>query len=89
MALRGLGLTSTARGAVDKGLELLQDAPHQCRRLPDTYLWIEAYGLDALADVTSQRGLETAPHWIDQLQEISVRHGLRTLSSNAAAYRRR
>jgi hypothetical protein len=30
MALRGLGLARTARGAVDEGLGLLQDAPRQC-----------------------------------------------------------
>jgi DNA-binding SARP family transcriptional activator len=89
MALRGLGLARTARGDVDEGLGLLQDAPHQCRRLPDTYLWIEAYGLDALADVSSQRGLDTATHWIDQLEELSVRHGMRALSSNVASYRKR
>ncbi|MBS3940525.1 MAG: SARP family transcriptional regulator [Actinobacteria bacterium] len=89
MALRGLGLASTAAGDVETGLGLLQDAPRQCRRLPDTYLWIEAYGLDALADVSSQRGLDAAPGWIDRLEELSVRHGMRTLSANAAGYRRR
>ncbi|MEX1161967.1 MAG: BTAD domain-containing putative transcriptional regulator [Nitriliruptor sp.] len=89
MALRGLGLARTAQGDVDEGLGLLENAPHQCRRLPDTYLWIEAYGLDALADVSSRRGLDTATRWIDQLEELSVRHGMRTLSSNAASYRER
>ena len=89
MALRGLGLVRTAGGDVDEGLGLLQDAPQQCRRLPDTYLWVEAYGLDALADISSQRGLDTATHWIGQLEELSVRHGMRAMSSNAASYRRR
>lgn len=89
MALRGLGLTRTAGGDLDVGLDLLEDSPHQCRRLPDTYLWIEAYGLDALADVASDRGLDRATAWIDQLEELSLRHGMRTLSANAAGYRDR
>jgi DNA-binding SARP family transcriptional activator len=89
MALRGLGLARTTAGDLDEGLRLLEDAPTQCRRLPDTYLWVEAYGLDALADIASQRGLDSATRWIDQLEDLSIRHGMRTLSSNAAGYRSR
>ena len=51
IALRGLGLAAAARGDIPRALELLVDAPKLCRRLPDTYLWIEAYGLDALCAV--------------------------------------
>src|ERR671914_901771 len=43
-----LGLVAARRGDVARALELLADAPTLCRRLPDTYLWIEAYGLYAL-----------------------------------------
>ncbi|MEX2619549.1 MAG: hypothetical protein WD250_04955 [Egibacteraceae bacterium] len=32
----------------DEALTLLADAPRRCRRLPDSYLWVEAYALDAL-----------------------------------------
>ena len=51
ISLRGLGLAAAARGDVSHALELLIEAPKRCRRLPDTYLWIEAYALDALCAV--------------------------------------
>ena len=51
VGLRGLGLVAAARGDIPRALDLLVDAPKLCRRLPDTYLWIEAYGLDALCAV--------------------------------------
>lgn len=89
MALRGLGLVTLERGDVTGGMALLRDAPRQCRRLPDTYLWIEVYGLDALADVTSEHGLPVAGDWVHQLEEASNRHGMRRLRENAALYRSR
>ncbi len=61
IALRGLGLVAEARGDVARALELLVDAPKLCRRLPDTYLWIEAYGLDALCSVAVDHGAEATP----------------------------
>jgi DNA-binding SARP family transcriptional activator len=89
MALRGLGLTTARGGDLTEGLELLHDAPRQCRRLPDTYLWIEIYGLDALADVTSERGMSEADGHIQALQDASVSHGMRAMSANATRYRDR
>lgn len=89
MALRGLGLAAVGDGDLPEGLALLQDAPRQCRRLPDTYLWVEAYGLDALAEVTSERGLPDADGWIRRLEELSTSHGMRALARNAARYRAR
>lgn len=89
MALRGLGLASVGRGDLRGGLELLHDAPRQCRRFPDTYLWVEVYGLDALADVTSARGLAGADDHIDALEKVSTSHGMRALTENAATYRKR
>lgn len=89
MALRGLGLVALDRGDVARGMDLLQDAPRQCRRLPDTYLWVEVYGLDALADVTSGRGLPGAADWVHQLEDVSTRHGMRPLRDRAVGYRDR
>lgn len=89
MSLRGLGLASFAQGKVADGLAMLEDAPRQCRRHPDTYIWVEIYGLDAIADATSQRGLADADSWIQQLEDASTRHGMRALSANAAHYRQR
>lgn len=88
-ALRGLGLATVARGRLAEGLELLEDAPRQCRRLPDSYLWIELWGVDALADVGSAHGLEQADGWITSLERASSRHGMGSLHRNVARYRAR
>lgn len=89
MALRGLGTVAVAEGRVTQGLELLQEAPRLCRRLPDTYLWIEVYGLDALADAGTARGIAEAGQWTQALEEVTTRHGMRALNRNASRYRDR
>jgi DNA-binding SARP family transcriptional activator len=89
IGLRGLGLVAAERGDVGRALDLLVDAPKHCRRLPDTYLWIEAYGLDALCAVAVQHGAEAAPRWIDELEAISASRGIRELVLRATVYRAR
>lgn len=89
IAARGLGLVSAARGDVSRALELLVDAPKLCRRLPDTYLWIEAYALDALCAVAVQHGAESTAQWIDELEAIAARRGIRELLLRATVYRAR
>jgi DNA-binding SARP family transcriptional activator len=88
-ALRGLGLVAAARGDLARALELLLDAPKVCRRLPDTYLWIEAYGLDALCSVAVENRAEGAPRWIDELESTAARRGMRELVLHATLYRAR
>jgi DNA-binding SARP family transcriptional activator len=89
IALRGLGLVAAARGDVSRALELLIDAPKLCRRLPDTYLWIEAYGLDALCAVAVEHRAEATVRWIDELEAIAARRGIRELLLRATVYRAR
>jgi len=89
IALRGLGLVAAAREDVDRALELLVEAPRLCRRLPDTYLWIEAYALDALCAVAAEHGAEATGRWIDELEEIAARRGIRELLLHATVYRAR
>ena len=89
IALRGLGLVAEARGDVPRALELLVDAPKLCRRLPDTYLWIEAYGLDALCSVAVDHGAEATALWLDELEAIAARRGIRELLLRATVYRAR
>jgi len=88
-ALRGLGLVAAAQGDLARALELLLEAPKVCRRLPDTYLWIEAYGLDALCAVAVEHGVEAAPRWVDELEATAARRGMRELLLHAALYRAR
>ena len=89
IGMRGLGLVAEARGDTPRALDLLVDAPKLCRRLPDTYLWIEAYGLDALCAVAVRHRAEAAPHWIDELEAMTARRGIRELLLRATVYRAR
>lgn len=89
IALRGLGLAAAARGDLPRAVEMLVDAPKLCRRLPDTYLWIEAYGLDALCAVAVEHRAGTAGRWIDDLEAIAARRGIRELLLRATVYRAR
>lgn len=87
MALRGLGLGQVQLGYLERGVELLEAAPTECRRLPDTYRWVEAHALDSLAAVGVERGLEGATRWTQALEDVATAHGMRQLSLNAARYR--
>ena len=89
IGMRGLGLVAEARGDTPRALDLLVDAPRLCRRLPDTYLWIEAYGLDALCAVAVRHRAEAAPRWIDELEATTARRGIRELLLRATVYRAR
>ena len=89
IAARGLGLIAAARGDVPRALEFLVEAPKLCRRLPDTYLWIEAYSLDALCHVAVEHGSEAAPRWIDDLEAVAARRGIMELVLRAMIYRAR
>ena len=89
IGLRGLGLVAAARGDVPRALDLLVEAPRLCRRLPDTYLWIEAYALDALCAVAVEHRAEAALRWIDELEAITARRGIKELLVHATIYRAR
>jgi tetratricopeptide (TPR) repeat protein len=89
IGMRGLGMVAAARGDVPRALDLLVDAPKLCRRLPDTYLWIEAYALDALCAVAVEHGVEAAPRWIDELEETTATRGIQELLLHATVYRAR
>jgi hypothetical protein len=65
------------------------EAPRLCRRLPDTYLWIEAYGLDALCAVAVEHDPESAGRWIGELEAIAARRGMRELLARASVHRAR
>ena len=89
IATRGRGLVAVERGEVERGLELLVEAPRLCRRLPDTYLWIEAYGLDALCETAVEHGDASAKRWVGELEAIAASRGLRDLLVRATVHRAR
>ena len=61
MAARGIGLVAAARGRPQKALEWLREARRRCARLPDAYLWAEAYTLDALCSIAVAHDVQAAP----------------------------
>jgi DNA-binding SARP family transcriptional activator len=89
IATRGRGLVAVERGEVERGLELLVEAPRLCRRLPDTYLWIEAYGLDALCGAAVEHGDASAKRWVGELEAIAASRGLHDLLVRATVHRAR
>lgn len=86
---RGLGLVTVARGDRAVALEKLEEAPRLCRRFPDSYLWVEAYALDALCEAAIEVGAPGAPQWIQELETMAARTGMRELLVRAMLHRAR
>lgn len=84
---RGIGLIAAARGEVDQAVEWLEDARRRCVRLPDAYLWVEGYTLDALCGVGIEHGLPGTAAWVDDLAELTARTGMRDLAARAYLHR--
>jgi DNA-binding SARP family transcriptional activator len=87
MACRGLGLVAAAHGDMSRAVDLLLDAQKRCSRLPDAYLWVRVYALDALCGLAVLRRLPAAALWIDQLTNLAARAGMRGMVVRAFAYR--
>ena len=87
MALRGLGLVAVDRGKLPEGVAHLDAAAAECRRLPDTYRWVEAYALDSLTALGVHLDLEPTRGWARAFDELATDHGMRQLSLHAARYR--
>jgi hypothetical protein len=78
-----------ARGEQADALERLTEAPRLCRRFPDSYLWVEAYALDALCEVAVETGAPAAQQWIHELETMAARTGMRELLVRAMLHRTR
>lgn len=77
IAGRGLGCIALSRGDTGKAIEILLDAIARSTRLPDGYLWAKAYALDALCGLAISERIPEAPIWVDELQGIAARSGMR------------
>jgi tetratricopeptide (TPR) repeat protein len=88
IAARGLGLAA-ARDDIDKALDWLAEARTRCVRLPDAWLWIEAYTLDALCSLAVEHRPPAAPAWIEALAALAARTGMRQFAATANFYRAR
>jgi DNA-binding SARP family transcriptional activator len=89
IAARGIGLAAAARDEVDQALEWLEEARTRCVRLPDAWLWIEAYTLDALCSLAVEHRLPAAPAWIEALAALAARTGMRQFAASANFHRAR
>lgn len=89
MGARGLGLVAVRSGDLDRGVDLLERAPVMCRRLPDSYLWIEAYALEALCDVAVEHDLPSSSRWIAELERLATRGRFHELAALALHHRSR
>jgi ATP/maltotriose-dependent transcriptional regulator MalT len=85
LALRALGLLSVDTGDLDRGVAMLEQAPVQCWRLPDTYRWIEMWGYAALVEVGDRHNLGAAATWRTRLETEATAMGMRPLVERARA----
>jgi DNA-binding SARP family transcriptional activator len=89
MAARGLGLLDARAGNIPAAIDRLDDARTRCVRLPDAYLWIQGYTGDALCALAVTEGLPQARVWIDDLDSLAGRTGMREFVARAYLYRSR
>ena len=87
LALRGLGLVAAERGDHGAAARLLHDSRAACRRINDSYVWLEAYGLAAQAGHAIANGLQRSNELIDDLDQLASAHGIRELQAEAAMLR--
>jgi DNA-binding SARP family transcriptional activator len=87
IAGRGLGCVAIARGEPQRAVEIFVDAIARCVRLPDAYLWGKGYALDALCGVAVAHAMPQASAWINDLQSLAARSGMRELTARACLHR--
>jgi hypothetical protein len=87
IAGRGLGRIAQSRGNANAAIEILLDAIARSSRLPDGYLWAKAYALEAVCGLAIVEKMPEATVWLDELQDIAARSGMRELTARALTYR--
>jgi DNA-binding SARP family transcriptional activator len=87
IAGRGLGRVAVARGDPQRAVEIFVDAIARCVRLPDAYLWGKGYALDALCGLAVARVMPQASSWINELQGLAARSGMRELTVRSHLHR--
>ncbi|MEX1091991.1 MAG: BTAD domain-containing putative transcriptional regulator [Acidimicrobiia bacterium] len=86
---RGLALLSEAEGETTLAFDILLDARKRCVRLSDTYMWGEAYILEAQCALGVTHEHERVREWIEALYDLSSRTGMRELTVRAMTYESR
>ena len=86
LASRGLGLVAASNGD-PAAARWLHDAPIACRRLTDTYIWVEAYAMAAEAGHAVATGQANSAVLVERLDELAATHGMREFQAEAALLR--
>jgi DNA-binding SARP family transcriptional activator len=88
-AARGIGLVANLRGDSESALEWVTQARLRCVRLPDAWLWVEGYCLDALCALAIAHRRPDAALWTADLEALATRTGMRELIARAYLHRSR
>ena len=83
MAARGLALVADAGGDTAGAFAILVDARRRTTRLADPYVWLDGYILDAQCALGLRHGHPATPDWVDRLNELASRGGMRELRLRA------
>jgi DNA-binding SARP family transcriptional activator len=89
MSARARGLLHEATGDRAAALASLRDATARAIRVPDPYVWIHAYCLEALAAVAIADGAPDARDLVARLEQVAARGDMRELVVRAALLRAR
>jgi DNA-binding SARP family transcriptional activator len=89
VAARGIGLVANRRGDPAEALRWVAEARIRCVRLPDAWLWVEGYCLDALCTLAIEQHRPEAKRWISDMEALATRTGMRELVARAYAHRAR
>jgi DNA-binding SARP family transcriptional activator len=89
LAARGIGLVANRRGDAESALRWVAEARLRCVRLPDAWLWVEGYCLDALCALGIQHHRSAATQWTADLESLATRTGMRELVARAYLHRSR
>jgi DNA-binding SARP family transcriptional activator len=87
IACRGLGLVEAANGKDRQALAWMLDGRTRCTRVAHPYQWIQGWLLDGLCTVGDRD--ERAGGWVDELESLASRTGLRELLLRAYLHRAR
>jgi DNA-binding SARP family transcriptional activator len=85
---RGLGMLAAARKEVGHAQERLVDARMRLVARPD-WMWLEARALEGLCDVGSANMLPGTDRWLNDLESLAGRGGMRELLARAYLYKAR
>lgn len=89
IAARGLGLVAAREGDQESAERWMIEGRDRCVRLPDAYLWVQAYCLDALCALAIETRRSEATTWVDDLEALATRTGMREFVARAYAHRGR